>query len=403
MITITGPRARRQPVRPSDAAASPSASVPHAPSGLLHTTIREMLAILRHADQRAWQRGVLDAVLHLTRRCCGLYASLSASGDHHIVQVGTMLSESEARELLHTWLDGGRTPRVPGRSSHVTLTLSEDIRPDAWSSAARGPIRALAWDVRSTHGGDACGVGLGFVRDHAGGRRQVLDYLYVFDEPPTAPIDGGALQTLPLLLPALFSGSTLFRQRALHDHGVAGLVPQLPFAAALLDRRSRRLYPNEHWLRAVHARDHRLVETTLLRAAVSAPWAQLARTGAALRLAVGSYVISVCGDDSQEAGTAMSLALLKSAVESGVDWRARAQAHGLPPGMAAVAGLIAEGKTNEEIAAALDVTPSAARRQTERLLARLGVKRRSGVASKLTETPRTSERDATTRQPRAGR
>jgi DNA-binding CsgD family transcriptional regulator len=56
---------------------------------------------------------------------------------------------------------------------------------------------------------------------------------------------------------------------------------------------------------------------------------------------------------------------------------------GLTPREAEVAGLLAEGHRNHEIAARLSVTEHTARRHTERVLRKLGVRSRSAVAAAI--------------------
>ena len=57
--------------------------------------------------------------------------------------------------------------------------------------------------------------------------------------------------------------------------------------------------------------------------------------------------------------------------------------HGLTPREAQVASLLAGGASNAHIAARLDVRPSTARRHTENVLRKLGVRSRSEVPAKL--------------------
>jgi len=57
--------------------------------------------------------------------------------------------------------------------------------------------------------------------------------------------------------------------------------------------------------------------------------------------------------------------------------------HGLSRRQSEVALLLAQGQTNDQVAAALRISPHTARRHTERVLGKLGVSRRGGVAQRL--------------------
>lgn len=193
-----------------------------------------------------------------------------------------------------------------------------------------------------------------------------------------------AIRALPAfpapLRPIEGRGPSPLRAWVLEDF--AALLETLGGPSALLDARGHLLHATAGWMDGIPARDRSMVEGVLRRVlGASIGVSQMKVTAGAY--AVQLSLVQLQGTDRPCA--VATLAYVRPVpVAARPDWRSLAEAHGLPSRMAEVAGLIAEGLTNDEIANRMRVSRATVRRQTERVLRRLGVERRSGVAGRLT-------------------
>lgn len=180
--------------------------------------------------------------------------------------------------------------------------------------------------------------------------------------------------------PRPLAGGAAMPLRAWVVDEFAALLDRLGGPSALFDARGHLLHATDAWTNGIPARDRSMVEGVVRRVlATSIGISQMKVTAGAY--AAQLSLIQLNGTDRPCAVATLSHALPTAARP---DWRGLAEAHGLPSRMAEVAGLIAEGLTNDEIADRMRVSPATVRRQTERVLRRLGVERRSGVAGRLT-------------------
>lgn len=160
----------------------------------------------------------------------------------------------------------------------------------------------------------------------------------------------------------------------------ATLLDTVGGPSALLDARGHLLHATAAWSDNLPVRDRSLVEAALRKIlGASIGVSQMQVTAGAYTMKVS--LVQLSGTDRPCAVATLLNTMPTAAVRQ--DWRGLAEAHGLPSRMAEVAGLIAEGLTNDEIAERMQVSPATVRRQTERILRRLGIERRSGVAGRL--------------------
>lgn len=193
------------------------------------------------------------------------------------------------------------------------------------------------------------------------------------------------MTALPLFLPLPAAPSTATGRvpsplRAWVHEEFATLLDTVGGRVALFDARGRLLHATAAWVGGLPVRDRQMVEGAVRQ--------MLHKSIGVTRMTVtvGTYAVQLTLVQLHGADRPCAVATLIGAppVAMRPDWQALAASHGLPARMAEVAGLIAEGLTNDEIALRLRVSPSTVRRHTERILHRLGVERRSGVAGRLT-------------------
>lgn len=188
------------------------------------------------------------------------------------------------------------------------------------------------------------------------------------------------------LAPAFDAGIKLATLRAQLSGSIPTWIDELPSPLAVLDARGRTLHRNRAWLRTVAKHSASAIDTAARTMARTVLHGQLKGTRRSLpptQAAIADVVLTATPLTLPGLPDTFVLLLLEDKSPPPVDYHAHALQLGLPPRLAEVAALVATGHSNAEIAAALHIRPSTARRQTERVLERLGVARRAGVAARL--------------------
>jgi len=227
-------------------------------------------------------------------------------------------------------------------------------------------------------------------------------YFYQNAERPAVDAERRLL-ILRALLPA-FSVGTYLAQRVGARGMLAELVGTLAEGVAVLDQRGRVVYENPAFRRLVAdepaAREleracvqlgARLLALPAHRRSKSRSEEPIGPGARALRTAAAAYQLrGGCVGPGVLGRGPMALVVLERTTpgrESYDRWRAR---FGLTPRELAVSRLLAEGRSNEEVARQLGVSIHTARRHVEHVLLKLGVHTRAAVGAKLreAETPR---------------
>lgn len=187
------------------------------------------------------------------------------------------------------------------------------------------------------------------------------------------------------LAPAFAAGIKLATLRAHLNGSVYALIDALPGALAVLDARGHIVHRNRMWTQMLPPHTSSAIEArgSLLARATLRPSRCPQEPMAPARMAVADMLLTASRLSLPGLPGTFVLLVAEPKSPPVVDYRAHALQLGLPPRLAEVAALIATGHSNAEIAAALRIRPSTARRHTERLLGRLGVGRRAGVAARL--------------------
>jgi DNA-binding CsgD family transcriptional regulator len=189
------------------------------------------------------------------------------------------------------------------------------------------------------------------------------------------------LTMLRRLEPALRTGIAMQVRFAEHRCSVIGVLDALGERAMLVDPRGRPLHSTPAMARLLADGPAALVLREALRVLLSAPTNGRERV---CKVSAGEWRLRSCEIPAPTA-SAPTLALIvaerRKAERLGAD-ALRIQ-YGLTPAEARVAVLLADGASNAAVAAALSIRPATARRHTEKVLAKLGVRRRAAVASKV--------------------
>lgn len=275
------------------------------------------------------------------------------------------------------------------------LVRRKELRAEVWS-------RGLLWDraelrrseyynefVVPSRLYDAVGVTVDLDAGPAG-----LSFYH--SRPSGARFGDRAHGLLRIVLPAFRAGAEVWYRVARTGGRTLGLVDLLEDGMLLCDARGRTVHVNRA-LRTLLGRDP---ERDRLRAELGrvAAWFARCRDGrgdpveggawedlsAEVRTSVGRYRLRGALID---AGAAEPTACVLVTVEGGPLPLPPAEAlcghWGLTPRQAAVARLLAEGRSNAEVAERLGISPHTARHHTESVLLKLGVRSRAEVAARL--------------------
>lgn len=205
------------------------------------------------------------------------------------------------------------------------------------------------------------------------------------------------LQLLRLLLPAFRAGARMHLRLARRRQGLLQTLDVLSEGLMVCDRAGAEVHRNPALRRMLDAepeRERLLREMHRLAAAL----ASLRRAGKATRTGVAEPAVrevrteraaysvrgTYAGGDllGPDAGILVALERTTPRLPSAESLRAR---YGLTGREAQVALLLAAGKRNEEIAGALCISPHTARRHTERVMLKLGVKSRAAVGARMVQ------------------
>lgn len=208
---------------------------------------------------------------------------------------------------------------------------------------------------------------------------------------------GREMALFRLLLPALKSGLSLGLQLAGRVHDLGAVLDHTEEGLVLFDARGRTLHANAALLRLLEVEPERErlcremerlarsvpgVSTAKGRRSragpVDSPFRCMTRTGTAdYYLRVGQVGRNLLGTDG-----VVLVAVTRNSAEVVPDSLA-GERFGLTRAEAQVARLLADGRTNNEVAAALFISPHTARHHTEKVLAKLGVHSRRAVKQVL--------------------
>jgi DNA-binding CsgD family transcriptional regulator len=220
-----------------------------------------------------------------------------------------------------------------------------------------------------------------------------MDYLFVYGGDASNPrVRDEGLALLKVLEPAFRAGGAMARMRSSIQGSLITCLDALPGPVALMDRSGRYVHQNTAWRQSSTSNGGcGEVDRAAMGLARSVTVGTASGTGngqplVPARVPCAGWLLTATRFEVP--GHAAPLALLhaESRMPIRTDWLARAVAAGLPPRLAQVAALIAVGQGNQEIAHQMRIRPATARRHTERVLARLGVSRRSAVAAALDAT-----------------
>ena len=235
-------------------------------------------------------------------------------------------------------------------------------------------------------------LGMGFQID--GGPFPAGIHFY-HDQVTAPPFGDRGVELLRLLLPAFKAGVVTCIRHAHHRAGLERMLDGLDEALALLSAEGRLLHANTAMRRGLagDAEAHRVKEElTRLARAVGEVGRRQGKSGRLVlprsatrdvRTARCRYRLTgtLLGSAPGDYGPVLvSVRPVRTPALTDDDLRSRL---GLTTREIQVAGLLAAGRSNAEIARALSVSAHTARRHTERVRAKLGVPSRAAVAARL--------------------
>lgn len=198
-------------------------------------------------------------------------------------------------------------------------------------------------------------------------------------------------QILGLLFPALTAGIESVVRWHRHHAELGQLLDTLGQAVRVCDEQGHVVHQTAALTALLLADPDVIVLDEALRRTVTAALATVQRVNdgshassgpvCEIRTALARYrVRASVKHESRRRLTLVALERLTPATPSPQELR---ESFGLTPAEARIALLLAEGRSNKEIAERLASSPSTVRRHTERVLRKLGVRTRAGVASRL--------------------
>lgn len=387
-------------------------------------TAAVLLAPLDAADAAEWRADVARAFRRAFEADAAFVADAADGGTPAVAWDGLGLGASAAAARCCALTPDG--VRIVDPDADVNRSFA-GLRAGAWSTELldewtgrlfrRSRMYREAWvegaDVRS---------GAGLARD---GRGLVTDVVGVGYR-GTAPGGFGEANAdvCALLLPAFLAGTAALRRLGALRAGARAYADALSLGALVLDGRGRELYRNRALVSmltrdpdcdAVLARmrdaargTRGLVGALGARAAARVEAGTFKAPDARVPSRGGPYRARACLLPQHESGAGATVVTLERRAAWGRQHPPGAFGAAAPPvppaaedaqpadarftsREAAVAGLLAERRTNREIADALGISPHTARHYTESVLAKLGVRSRRAVGHLLLRPARTAD------------
>jgi DNA-binding CsgD family transcriptional regulator len=363
----------------------------------LRAAAAAMLSPFEHTTVEAWQRATLATVAGLVGVHRGTMITSNGAGSHASNHIG--IDDCQWAEYERDWLPIDLREEEAGGAEFLRRGLCAFTRDFLWN----GPncnreqlaryARSAIWNEYYRKYGVTEGAGFGVLLPQQHGPATLVDYLFVFDNDATNPrLRDEGLKLLTVLEPAFRAGSQMARMRGQIQAPLLTSIDALPGAVALLTRAGCYAHQNPTWRRHVaRGPDQADIERLASRLALSVVGKGSASTSARrsvvpARVPCGGWLLTATRFEIPGHPAPFALVHADPQAAARTDWHARAADAGLPKRLAQVAALIAEGRSNQEIAGQLSISPSTARRHTERVLARLGAGRRSAVAAVLDAT-----------------
>lgn len=356
----------------------------------LREAIRALSSPLDYEDVDEWRRAANGAVRTLVGADKALFKLPSALEERAAVAFS-----DEHEDGLYTAYQPYYAKRDLGLRRTLTGRLEVFCRDQLFPDDRRRLLRSECYnDFLLPHGiGDSLGMlekpgdldGAGLWLHHS--------------KPQGLKFSDRGMSLLQLLAPAFRAGVAIRTRLARTREGLAAMLDRMEHGLAVFDLQGRRLHYNR-WLRDVLERtaDERL-ERRIRRSARRA--GRIIVDGGAFERDLEKMGDAEGGGETAYEVRAVPvgevLGVPGGGVLVGVRPARRAPAasprqlrerFGLTPREAEVALLLAERKTNREIADELVISPHTARRHTERVLGKLGIHSRRSVGDKVREAAR---------------
>jgi DNA-binding CsgD family transcriptional regulator len=263
-----------------------------------------------------------------------------------------------------------------------------------WSVVPRDAVRGTEFYedfLRPRRLGDAFLVNT-FDDDPRGALRHRV--ILNFERPVEGPERDRVLTLLRLVHPAFKAATAAWDRHGATLTGFTAVLDGLGTAAQLCDARGRALHrtpalqrmlaadPGAARLGDELARVARGVCAALTRRGGVAAGATVPRAVTTVRTAGGCYDLRATASATASGGPCVVVDVAAKAAEPVAEAALR-ERHGLTRQEASVARLLAERRSNREIAAELGISPNTARTHVERVRRKLGVGRRTEVAAQL--------------------
>lgn len=344
----------------------------------LETTLDVLLSPLDYEDDVAWR-------LAVNRTLKPLFGADMASFVFPVDgQVDYLSEEIDPGDLDYASEIQGLATRF--RFWERCNTLGVGNRSTLWGSHLDDYFRSPYWNdvARPKKAYDA--LIMSVLIDPTRGPTGTAQLIVHHDSPHTPSFGERGLAIGRLLLPALRTGAGAARALPRARAGLANLLDEVGSAAALFDRDGRELHRSTALDRLVcgDVQGH-LLAAALERLALQAAALDVyGRTSATVVTTRGSYDVRAMRASHVVTGHRDSIVVVVTLPEAVIpdieDLQAR---FGLTPQQSRVALLLAERRTNAEVADALCISPHTAHRHTHAVLSRLGVGSRRDVRQRL--------------------
>lgn len=285
--------------------------------------------------------------------------------------------------------DGGRKRAVQRRLEAFTQTL---IVAGDWAGYRREPnVNEFLLPARIR---DAAGLNTGFGTDRPG-----AFVIVGRDRRGTAGMGDKGLALLRLLLPSFKAGVESRARFAAFGTDLACIVDSLPVGVLIADTAGRSLHESPMYaqLLASEPERHRLhaqvlsivqsLATRLRRPRATDAQSSEERAGPEarreIRTMAARYSVSTCYVGREVIGSTCLLVSLARRTSRGLEDSELSARFHLSPREIQVARLLSGGKSNNELAGILGTSIHTARRHTEHVLVKLGVRSRAAVGALL--------------------
>lgn len=359
----------------------------------LEAALQSLLSPLEHPDLSAWQTEALE---HVHRIVDAHFSSFwMPDGNGKLSIVGRNLGD-DLLHLLHVnqqqALTGAAADPLMTRATSSRLRNGSGVYHESdivdRETVERSPLYQEAFHpagVRYTTGmstpldGAEGGLVFAFERDDADGYRE------------------SGLQQLRLLLPAFEAGCAMAHRHFHRRDAIARMLDALDEPVFLMKEDGRPLHrsaalrrlladepDSEPLMEAVHAHAEKLRQRRFSQNTKSQAWESLeVPATVAFRTRKARYELKGSYPGAAAVGVEAVMVTVHAHRDRAVDVGRLQESFGLTAREIEVAELVAEGRTNRDVAEALHISPHTVKHHVSHIMAKLEVPSRSGVAARL--------------------